>query len=78
MKHLSELTPAHARGKVAKSETGVLGVVLEYRYHPTFTGWEGLCLDGSVWRATRPTIVADNLLSYIQQENARAAAAAPK
>jgi hypothetical protein len=62
----NELTPAHARGQVAKSETGMLGVITEYRYQPTFTGWEGIALDGGVWRATRPTIVAENVLRYIE------------
>ena len=64
--NLKELTPAHARGRVAKSQNGVLGIVTEYRYHPTFTGWEGIGLDGGVWRATKPTIVADNILAYIE------------
>jgi hypothetical protein len=64
--NLKELTPAHARGKVARSENGVVGVITEYRYHPTFTGWEGIGLDGGVWRATRPTIVADNLLQFVE------------
>ncbi len=64
--NLKELTPAHARGKVARSESGVLGVITEYRNHPNFTGWEGIGLDGGVWRATRPTIVADNVLRYVE------------
>lgn len=63
---LAELTPAHARGKIAKSENGVLGIITEYRYHPTFTGWEGIALDGGVWRSARPTILAEHVLAYVE------------
>jgi hypothetical protein len=73
--NLKELTPAHARGRIAKSENGVLGIITEYRYHPTFTGWEGIALDGGVWRATKPTIVAENVLSYVESVRAEQAAA---
>ncbi len=69
---LAELTPAHARGKIAKSENGVLGIITEYRHHPNFAGWEGIALDGGIWRSTRPTIVADNVLAYVEQTLAEA------
>jgi hypothetical protein len=75
--NLKELTPAQARGKVAKSENGVLGIITEYRYHPTFTGWEGIGLDGSLWRSTRPTIVARSVLEYVESTLAEEEAAGP-